>query len=120
MQGYRLSTGDAHGHYISTTAEGRKSIKLKVNEIVLQVRWQETLRGHVAGILTTQRVFIVTPDLEILASSYSKFDKGHPPFRSLLWVGPALLFSTATAVNVLGWDGKVRSILSISMPNAGI
>ena len=41
-------------------------------------------------------------------------------FRSLLWVGPALLFSTATAVNVLGWDGKVRSILSISMPNAGI
>lgn len=40
-------------------------------------------------------------------------------FRSLLWVGPALLFSTATAVCMLGWDGKVRTILSISMPSAG-
>ncbi|KAF5929888.1 hypothetical protein HYC85_000116 [Camellia sinensis] len=39
--------------------------------------------------------------------------------ESLLWVGPALLFSTATAISVLGWDGKVRTILSISMPNAG-
>ena len=39
VQGYRLSNGDGHGHghYISTTGEGRKSIKLKVNEIVLQV-----------------------------------------------------------------------------------
>lgn len=35
VQGYRLSTSD--GHYISTKAEGRKSIKLKPNEIVLQV-----------------------------------------------------------------------------------
>lgn len=118
VQGYRLSTSDGHGHYISTTAEGRKSIKLKVNEIVLQVHWQETLKGHVAGILTTQRVLIVSADLEILASSSTKFDRGLPSFRSLLWIGPALLFSTATALNVLGWDGKVRTILSTSMPNA--
>uniref|UniRef100_A0A2P2M412 Uncharacterized protein LOC105135830 n=1 Tax=Rhizophora mucronata TaxID=61149 RepID=A0A2P2M412_RHIMU len=34
-QGYRLSSSD--GHYISTKTEGRKTIKLKVNEIVLQV-----------------------------------------------------------------------------------
>lgn len=40
-------------------------------------------------------------------------------FRSLLWVGPALLFSTATSISMLGWDGKVRTILSICMPNAG-
>lgn len=33
--GYRLPSTD--GHYISTKAEGRKSIKLKVNEVVLQV-----------------------------------------------------------------------------------
>lgn len=116
VQGYRLSTAD--GHYISTKTEGKKSIKLKVNEIVLQVHWQETLRGCVAGILTTQRVFIVSADLDILASSSTKFDKGLPSFRSLLWVGPALLFSTATAISMLGWDGKVRTILSISMPNA--
>ncbi|KAF5463821.1 hypothetical protein F2P56_013950 [Juglans regia] len=116
VQGYRLSTTD--GHYISTKTEGKKSIKLKVNEIVLQVHWQETLRGYVAGVLTTKRVLIVSADLEILASTSSKFDKGLPSFRSLLWVGPALLFSTATAISVLGWDGKARTILSISMPYA--
>lgn len=33
--GYRLPSTD--GHYISTKAEGRKSIRLKVNETVLQV-----------------------------------------------------------------------------------
>ncbi|GMP28053.1 hypothetical protein CsSME_00003759 [Camellia sinensis var. sinensis] len=115
-QGYRLSNSD--GHYISTKGEGKKSIKLKVNEIVLQVHWQETLRGYVAGVLTTQRVLIVSADLDILASCSTKFDKELPSFRSLLWVGPALLFSTATAISVLGWDGKVRTILSISMPNA--
>lgn len=118
VQGYRLSASDGHGHYISTTAEGRKSIKLKVNEIILQVHWQETLRGHVAGVLTTHRVLIVSADLEILATTTSKFDRGLPSFRSLLWIGPALLFSTATAVCVLGWDGKVRTILSTSLPNA--
>ncbi|KAL0652161.1 hypothetical protein Bca4012_094852 [Brassica carinata] len=41
-------------------------------------------------------------------------------FRSLLWVGPALLFSTTTAVCLLGWDGKVRTILSISTPYAAL
>ncbi|XP_024179532.1 uncharacterized protein LOC112185508 [Rosa chinensis] len=116
VQGYRLS--NAGGHYIATTNEGRKSIKLKLDEIVLQVHWQETLRGYVAGILTTQRVLIVSADLDILAGSSAKFDKGLPSFRSLLWVGPALLFSTTTAVSVLGWDGKVRTILSLSMPYA--
>ncbi|KAJ6997331.1 hypothetical protein NC653_013797 [Populus alba x Populus x berolinensis] len=39
-------------------------------------------------------------------------------FRSLLWLGPALLFSTATAISVLGWDGIVRTILSVSLPYA--
>ncbi|CAL2273516.1 unnamed protein product [Prunus armeniaca] len=116
VQGYRLSNAD--GHYIATKSEGKKSIKLKLNEIVLQVHWQETLRGYVAGILTTQRVLIVSADLDILAGSSAKFDKGLPSFRSLLWVGPALLFSTTTAISVLGWDGKVRTILSISMPYA--
>jgi hypothetical protein len=116
VQGSRLSTAD--GHSISTTTEGKMPIKLKGNEIVLQVHWQETLRGYVAGVLTTQRVLIVSADLDVLASSSTKFDRGLPSYRSLLWVGPALLFSTATAVSMLGWDGKVRTILSISMPNA--
>ncbi|XWS41944.1 hypothetical protein CRYUN_Cryun17cG0125700 [Craigia yunnanensis] len=76
VQGYRLSTSD--GHYISTKTEGKKSIRLKANEIVLQVHWQETLRGYVAGVLTTHRVLMVSADLDILASSSSKFDKGNP------------------------------------------
>ncbi|CAJ2646229.1 unnamed protein product [Trifolium pratense] len=120
VQGYRLSTSipTSNGQYITTKGEGKKSLKLKINEIVLQVHWQETLRGHVAGILTTQRVLIVSATLDILAGTSTNFDKGLPPFRSLLWVGPALLFSTATAIRILGWDGKVRSILSISMPQA--
>ncbi|XP_034910413.1 uncharacterized protein [Populus alba] len=116
VQGYRLSTSD--GNYISTKTEGKKSIKLKMNEIVLQVHWQETLRGYVAGILTTHRVLMVSADLDILASCSTKFDKGLPSFRSLLWLGPALLFSTATAISVLGWDGIVRTILSVSLPYA--
>ncbi|XP_030455846.2 uncharacterized protein LOC115676948 [Syzygium oleosum] len=116
VQGSRLST--TNGHYISTKAEGKKSINLKVNEIVLQVHWQETLRGFVAGILTTHRVLIASADLDVLATSSTRFDKGMPAFRSILWVGPALLFSTASSVSVLGWDGKARTILSISMPYA--
>lgn len=114
VQGYRHSNSD--GFYIPTKNEGRKSIKLKANETVLQVHWQETQRGYVAGVLTTHRVLIVSADLNILASTSTKYDKGHPSFRSLLWVGPALLFSTSSAISVLGWDGKARSILSISMP----
>ncbi|KAK6258492.1 hypothetical protein QQP08_003805 [Theobroma cacao] len=76
VQGYRLSTSD--GHYISTKTEGKKTLRLKVNEIVLQVHWQETLRGYVAGVITTHRVLMVSADLDILASSSSKFDKGNP------------------------------------------
>ncbi|KAL8231340.1 hypothetical protein R6Q57_001118 [Mikania cordata] len=116
VHGYNIPTSD--GPNMTTKGEGKKSIKLKTNEVVLQIHWQETLRGCVAGILTTQRVLIVSADLDILASSSMKFDKGLPSYRSLLWVGPALMFSTTTAISVLGWDGKVRTILSSSMPNA--
>ncbi|KAJ6740284.1 AUTOPHAGY PROTEIN 16-LIKE [Salix purpurea] len=115
VQGYRLSTSD--GNYISTKTEGKKSIKLKVNEIALQVHWQETLRGYVAGILTTHRVLMVSADLDILYT-YLFEHLTYLHFRSLLWLGPALLFSTATAISVLGWDGIVRTILSVSLPYA--
>lgn len=35
VQGYRLSAGA--GHYLQTKSEGKKSIKLKVTEVVLKV-----------------------------------------------------------------------------------
>ncbi|KAF9622667.1 hypothetical protein IFM89_032588 [Coptis chinensis] len=81
IQGYRLSVDN--GQQISPEIKGKKTIKLKVNEIVLQVHWQETLRGHVAGILTTHRVMIVSADLDVLASSFTKFDKGLPSISSV-------------------------------------
>ncbi|KAG0492789.1 hypothetical protein HPP92_006187 [Vanilla planifolia] len=112
LHAYHLST---NGHNISTKMEGKKFIRLKRNEHVIQVRWQETPRGHVAGVLTSLRVLICSSDLEILSSSSSKFDRGHPSI-SFVWVGPALLFSTATAVSILGWDNRVRTILSTSLP----
>jgi hypothetical protein len=40
-------------------------------------------------------------------------------FRSLLWVGPSLLYSTATSVMILGWDGVARPLARIGTPNAG-
>ncbi|KAK7346531.1 hypothetical protein VNO80_21052 [Phaseolus coccineus] len=87
IQGYRLSTSTANGQYLSTNSEGKKSIKLKRNEIVLQVHWQETLRGYVAGILTTQRVLIVSATLDILAATSANFDKGLLPI-SFIFISP--------------------------------
>ncbi|KAJ4775115.1 Transducin/WD40 repeat-like superfamily protein [Rhynchospora pubera] len=116
LYGYRLSPDNSQE--ITTKTEGKKFFKLKPNEIVLQVQWQETLRGHVAGILTNQRVLITTADLDILSISSTKYDIGLPSYRSILWVGPALLFSSATGISMLGWDNKVRSILSMSFPRS--
>ena len=56
---------------------------------------------------------------DIIEVSYFFEHLTYVHFRSLLWLGPALLFSTATAISVLGWDGIVRTILSVSMPYAG-
>ncbi|KAK4393322.1 hypothetical protein Sango_1803000 [Sesamum angolense] len=136
--GYRLPSAD--GHYISTKAEGQALVTLMGSLLHLRIPYKEFeyeimyngkkhLGAFVAGILTTQRVLIVTADLDILASSSAKFDKGLPSISfvasSLSPVPPpppavvhALLFSTSTSVNMLGWDGKVRTILSISIPNA--
>lgn len=116
LQGYRLSADN--GLSITTKTDGKKFIKLKPNETVLQAHWQTTLRGPVVGILTNQRVLIASADLDILSSSSTKFDRGLPSYRSMLWVGPALIFSSATAISMLGWDNKVRSILSTSFPRS--
>uniref|UniRef100_R7W694 Transducin/WD40 repeat-like superfamily protein n=1 Tax=Aegilops tauschii TaxID=37682 RepID=R7W694_AEGTA len=73
LTGYRLSTDN--GLSITTKTDGKKFIKLKPNETVLQVHWQTTLRGPVAGILTNQRVLIASADLDILSSSSTKYDR---------------------------------------------
>lgn len=110
----------SEAYELSTRLDAGPSLKLKTSETVLQVRWQETLSGHVAGILTTHRVIIASTNLEVLASSSVTFDKGFPPFRSIVWAGPALIFSSATAIVVLGWDGIARPIVTIGSPNAAL
>lgn len=60
--------------------------------IFLQVHWQETLRGYVAGVLTTHRVLIVSADLDILACSSTKFDKGLPSISLNAFLLSFLLF----------------------------
>ncbi|GLJ44307.1 hypothetical protein SUGI_0927300 [Cryptomeria japonica] len=107
---YRLSRDN--GLYLSTNPEPGKHIKLKANETVIQVQWQETQTGQVAGILTTRRIMIT--------SQCFKFCFANIHIISLLWVGPALLFSTATAVGILGWDGIPRSIITINTPYAAL
>lgn len=49
VQGYRLSNSD--GHYILTKGEGRKAIKLKVNEVVLQVISSSPLNNVCSSLL---------------------------------------------------------------------
>ncbi|KAG1360945.1 hypothetical protein COCNU_09G004080 [Cocos nucifera] len=119
LQGYRLSADD--GRHISTKTDGKKFIKLKPNETVFQVRWQETLRGHVAGIVTSHRVLIASADLDILSSSSSKFDKGLPSIsfstlvHSLVLVGALndrLLLANPTEINPRQKKGvEIRSCL---------
>ncbi|KAG0579545.1 hypothetical protein KC19_4G105700 [Ceratodon purpureus] len=105
---------------VSTSPELGRLIQLQPFEVVLEVQWQETLSGQVAGILTTQRVLIASASLSILASTSATPDRGYPPFRSLLWVGPSLLYSTATSVMMLGWDGVARPLARIGTPNAAL
>lgn len=97
-----------------------KVIDLKPMEQVLNVQWQTSGLGPVAGIVTTHRVLIADSNLDIIASSSAPCDSGHPPFRTCLWAGPALLFSTATTVAVLGWDGQVRPFCTLDGPNTAV
>ncbi|XP_024518338.1 uncharacterized protein LOC9639327 [Selaginella moellendorffii] len=103
---------------LSTKQEDGRFLKIRQFETVLQVRWQETMVGQFAGILTTERVMIVSQNLEVINSTSATFDKGFPPFRSLVWVGPALLFSTPTTVAVLGWDGPACAVTTLAAPNS--
>lgn len=106
----RIPPGAGYGMepILRTHRAAGKVIDLKPMEQVLNVQWQSSGLGPVAGIVTTHRVLIADSNLDVVASSSAPLDSGHPPFRTCLWVGPALLVSTATTVAVLGWDGQVR------------
>ncbi|KAI5057844.1 hypothetical protein GOP47_0027859 [Adiantum capillus-veneris] len=105
---------------ISTKPDDGPSLSLNPLEVVLQVSWQAIPSGLVAGVLTTSRVMILSSKLEVLACCSTKFDNGFPSFRSLVWAGPALLFSSATTIATLGWDSIARCLVSVNTPTAAL
>ncbi|QCD81654.1 COMPASS component SWD1 [Vigna unguiculata] len=63
IQGYRLSTSTANGQYLSTNSEGKKSIKLKRNEIVLQVSFRRLFKVVVTVLVGSlnDRLLLANP-----------------------------------------------------------
>ena len=105
----------------------RSRLRLGHDEAVLQVAWQvlphsSTAAGSqlrpraVAAVLTTTRVFLADRSLTRVLASFSP-EAGLPP-RSLLWVGPALLFSTLTAIWHLDWHGDTHLVASLDPAEA--
>lgn len=75
---------------------------------------------HIQSFDLTNIVFTNVSIVTLISMDILFFDLTPLHYRSLLWLGPALLFSTATAVSILGWDSRVRTVLSISLPCSGI
>jgi len=108
--------------------QARSSIQLFSTEAVVQMAWQRLTdpsqefntstpgAGNAAAsalaILTTERVIILSERLAVLATGPLPGDAGPPV--SCLWVGPALLVSTAGGqVLHVGWDGRVHHACSL-------
>ena len=114
--------------------QARSSIQLFSTEAVVQMAWQrladpsqefntstpgaDNAAASALAILTTERVIILSERLAVLATGPLPGDAGPPV--SCLWVGPALLVSTAGGqVLHVGWDGRVHhacSLLSVTSP----
>ena len=75
VQGHRNSTAD--GNYVPTKGEGRKSIKLKVNEIVLQVSR--------ATKMSKNFCYYVRNCLRIFFSAFSISTKGEAKQNTLIY-----------------------------------
>ena len=101
----------------------RPRLRLGHGEAVLQVAWQVVPHGGpqhrataVAAVLTTTRVFLADKSLTRLLACPSP--EAGPPPRSLLWVGPSLLVSTATGVWHLDWHGDTHLVASLDPAEA--
>jgi hypothetical protein len=102
----------------ASVARTRPGLRLQPDEAVLQVAWQHLpgSYGVVCAVLTDARVLIADAALRPLAAHAPSL---HPP-RSLLWVGPALLFTTRTAVTQLTWDGRTHSVATVDAGDAAV
>lgn len=103
-------------------------LQLRQSEVVIQVSWQTLLDANddfhagsegaedvlpcVAAVLTSERVIIVDPQLQIITTVNFPGDAGVP--TSCLWAGLGLLVSTsANQVFMAGWDGSPMHMASL-------
>jgi hypothetical protein len=102
----------------ASVARTRPGLRLQPNESVLQVAWQRLpgSYGVACAVLTVVRVLITDAALRPLTAYTPSL---HPP-RSLLWVGPALLFTTRAAVTQLAWDGHVYTLATVDAGDAAV
>lgn len=99
-----------------------RSLQLARGETVLQVAWQAvpTARGaetSLGAILTTERVLLTGPGLEILAElrADDRLRAAGRPYASVLWLGPTLLIlDAALQVAALTCDGTVTPICQLA------
>jgi hypothetical protein len=103
-------------------ARCRPGLPLRPGEVVLQVAWQTlpafaaaTVGPAAAAVLTSQRLVLTDAALRPVAQHAPGPEA--PP-RSLLWAGPALLFSSDTHVAQLAWDGAVHVIAAVDAADA--
>ena len=103
-------------------ARCRPGLPLRPGEAVLQVAWQTlptfaaaAVGPAAAAVLTTQRLVLADSALRPVAQ-HAPCPEAPP--RSLLWVGPALLFSSDTHVAQLAWDGAVHVIAAVDAADA--
>ena len=112
----------------------RHSLALRPGEAVLQVAWQglneagsgfhsgsvgaATAAAAAAAVLTNERLLLLSERLAVLAAVALPPELGPPV--GCLWVGPALLVSTAGGQVVqVCWDGKLEHLAALLAPPGG-
>eukprot|EP00899_Mesostigma_viride_P003963 jgi/Mesvir1/13568/Mv25011-RA.2 len=96
--------------------------RLESGEVVLQAAFQ-SVDAHrtVAAVMTSYRILLLAmADLSALACLWApQAEPLMPPyFSSLLWCGPALLFTTRSHVHCMGWDAHAPAIASLHAPGS--
>ena len=113
----------------ATAAQLQPRLALLAGECVLTVAWQRTPRGDqgaasCAAVLTDMRAVVLDSRLEVLTRTQAcggggGGDLGADPPCSLLWLGPALLFSTRLAVWHLDWQGRSYRVAAVDCAGGG-
>ena len=117
-------------HQASKALATKFSCQLPLNSSVVQVAWQsiippsndfhlespgaESALPCFLAVLLTDRVLLLSQDLDIIATSFVPSDSGSP--TSCLWIGPSLLVSTsANQLFYVLFDGSTLHAASLMM-----